>query len=197
MKKILFKIAIIALISNSTTANAQAQTIKAESMEDFTTAAPAITFSVKITETCNLPDGTILEEGAIVSGLVTKIKHAKRLKRDGYFEFIPNEITTNGQSKKIELPKTYAKVIDCEPLNTKQLAGNAAKFAAGMMLKGASQGISFVQGVSQAEDGERLKSGLTKVYKDSPLSYVEEGSELNIQSGDTVILIIKKLKNED
>ena len=41
------------------------------------------------------------------------------------------------------------------------------------------------------EDGNRIESGVKKVYKDSPLSYVEKGEELNIRPNDKFYLIFK------
>lgn len=192
MKKGIFTFAFIAFLLTS---SVQAQTIKVEAMEEFSTANPASSFSVKITAPEVLPDGTTLEQGSIISGHVTNVQHAKRLKRDGYFEFIPSSITIDGKTKRIENPTMLAIVTDYEPLDPKEIAATVVKSAAGYAIKGATQGISLIQGMVQSENGNRLKSGVTQVYEDSPLSYIDEGSELIISPGDTVIMIINNIEN--
>jgi hypothetical protein len=197
MKRIFFRIAVFAIIFSSMATAVLAETIKVEAMEDFSTATPSTNFRVKILDQCTLPGGTILCAGSILLGQVSDVEHAKRLKQDGYFEFVPTEVTIDGNVQKIENPTVILKVADYVPLNPKQIAGNVAKTAAGYAVKGATQGISFVQGVVQAQNGDRLKSGLTKVYKDSPLSYIEQGSELSVKVGDILILVVKEIPVED
>ena len=195
MKRFFLRIALIVILLSSIATNAQAQTIKAEALENFSTATPSTTFTVKIIEPSILPDGTMLYEGAIVSGAVSDVEHARRLKQDGYFEFIPSSITYEGKTRFIMKPTSLAKVVDYVPLKPSQLAGSVIKTAAGYAVKGATQGISFVQGVFQSQDGDRIKSGLTKVYNDSPLAYIEEGSELNLKAGDVIVLVIKEIED--
>ena len=194
MKKILLTSVFVIFLLTS---NAQAQTMKVEALEAFSTTTPSSYFCVKIITPDTLDDGTILEEGAIVSGYVTNIQAPKRLKRDAYFEFIPEKIILNGKTKIIEQPTIIAKVVSYEPLDKKELAKKVAKTAAGYAVKGATQGISLVQGMIENKDGNRLMSGVTNVYEDSPLSYLSVGSELTISPGDTIVIILNPIENGD
>ena len=193
MRKNIFILTFIFMLLTSCV---HAQTsIKVVSMDDFSTAAPSQEYRVRLIDPVILANGKVLPAGTIVSGPVSNVQNAKRLKRDGYFEFMPNSISINGKTKTIKNPRVTVKVVGYEPLDSKQLVESVAKTAAGYAIKGATQGISFVQGLVQDDDGNRLVSGVTKVYKDSPLSYIDEGSELNLKVGDTVILIIKDPQN--
>lgn len=189
MKKILL---LITLLCISSTANAK--TIRAVSLEEFSTIDPSPTYKVQIIEREEFKDGTVYEAGTIISGEVVKVKNATRGKRNGYFEFVPTDLTFNHKTNKIENPNMIAKAVGYAPIDTKDLVEKAALGAVGLMFKGASQGISFVQGIADAEDGNRLKSGFVNVYKNSPLTYIEEGSELNIKAGDLIVLKFKTLK---
>ncbi len=189
MRKIIFSLICFVFFAATT---AQAKSIRVISLEDFSTASPSDTYKVQIIEREELKDGTVLEAGTILIGDVIKVENAKRGKRDAYFEFIPTSYISNMTTQKIEDTKYYAKVVGYAPIDKQAIAESAAKSAVGFFFKGVSQGISFVQGVAQAEDGSRIKSGLVKIYKDSPLTYIEEGSELNVKPGDLIVLIFKK-----
>jgi len=195
MKKLLLiSISIIFFVSLS----AQAKTIRVISLDQFSTENPSKTYRVQIIEKEEFKDGTVCEAGTIVTGEVVKVKNAQRGKRDGYFEFIPTSLTFEHNTCQIKKPRVVAKVVGHAPIgsaiSTEKVLENAAKGAAGLIFKGASQGISFVQGVAEAEDGQRMKSGFTKLYKDSPLAYIEEGAELKVNPGDLIVLKLKKIK---
>ena len=49
----------------------------------------------------------------------------------------------------------------------------------------------MAEGMIENEEGNRIQSGVKKVYKESPLSYVEKGQELKMESGDSFYLIFK------
>lgn len=194
MKKLLLIFtSIIFFISSS----AQAKAIRVMSMDKFSTANPSSTYKVQVIEKEEFKDGTVYEAGTIISGEVIKVKNAQRGKRNGYFEFVPTELMYDHKTCKIQKPNVYAKVVGYAPVNTLGLVENAAKGAVGLAFKGASQGISFVQGVAEDQNGNRLVSGLVRMYKDSPLVYIEEGKELNVNPGDLIVLKFKKLKTEE
>ena len=174
--------------------SAHAKAFRVISLDNFSTENPSDSYRVQFLQSEHLKDGTVIEAGTILTGQVIKVKNAKIGKRNGYFEFIPTSYTYNHKTKEITDPKYYAKVVGYAPVDTKEIVETAAKGAVGFLFKGASQGISFVQGVANAEDGERLKSGLVKVYEDSPLAYIEEGSELQVNTGDLIVIILKKIK---
>lgn len=171
-----------------------AKTIKVLSLDEFSTEYPSSTYSVQTIQQEVLQDGTVIEEGTVISGHVLSVQNAKRLKRDGYFEFIPTTFMYRGEYINNIPSGIVARVVDYEPLEPQEFVLSVAKKAAGFAVKGATQGISFVEGVVKADEGERLKSGIVKVYKDSPLSYIEAGSELYVKRGDVLVLQFKKLK---
>jgi len=193
MKKkfLIFTFGLFLLTSN---AQANTDTIKVMSLEQFSTQNPSSDYKVQTIEREKLSDGTFLETGTIISGHVVRVKPPKRLKRNGYFEFVPDTFSYDGETQIIEKSDMIAKVVGYKPIDPKELAFSAVKTAAGFAVKGATQGISFVEGVAQAENGDRLKSGFINVYKDSPLSYLEVGSELNVNVGDILILKLKKIR---
>ena len=165
-----------------------AQDVKVLALERFSTESPSSSFRVQAIEKAEIYPGIYIEEGTIISGCVFRVEGPKRLKRDGFFEILPERFIYKGIDEKISLDNVALRVVDYQPIDTKKLAVRAAKTVSGIFVKGASQGISFAQGVAQAEDGERLKSGFVKMYKDSPLVYIEEGDEMVVDVGDILIL---------
>lgn len=191
MKKILL---VFTFLLFFTASKAQAETLKVISLEKFSTANPASTYSVQTIEKKEFKNGMVLEAETIIAGKVERIQPPRRGKRNAYFVFIPTSTTYNGITKTSEKPIIMAQVVGYKPINPTGMVYSVAKKAVGFAVKGASLGISFVEGVAQAEDGTRIKSGFIKTYKDSPLAYVEIGTELNIEVGDTLILKLKKIK---
>lgn len=202
MKRFLLIFVGILFFAGSTV---RAETFKAVSLENFSTENPSPTYKVQIIGQEESKYDAIYKEGTIISGEVIKIKDARRCKRNAYFEFVPTEITFENKTQKIGNPEVYAKVVGYYPINKGNLAERAAKGTAGIVLKGiigpvagvAMGGVSFIEGVAQNENKNRIKSGFTKVYKDSPLVYFEEGKQLNLSPGDLIVIKIKKLKLEN
>ena len=191
MKKFL-SILLVSVLCLSTPA--LAETIKVISLENFSTTAPSEIYKVKTAETEELDDGRIVDEGTIITGRVSVVKHPKRGKRNASFEFIPLNMTTaNGETQTFS-PTMVARVVGYVPFNAIGAAGTVAKTAVGFIIPGADAGISFIQGVSCSAKGSRIKSGFKKVYEDCPISYIEHGKELNIKPGDMLLLKIKKTK---
>lgn len=174
---------------------AYSQTTRVESLQNFSTKVPATVFKVKTLEDIELENSAILREGAIITGSVVHVSPAKRGKRNAYFEFVPTSVSTEKGTFLITTPRNIAKVVGYAPIDPDQIIGNVAKTAAGFILTGASQGISFIQGASEAKEGSKIKSGFAKVYKDSPLSYIEEGNDLLVKPGDVLTVKFKKIKN--
>lgn len=193
MKKFLKNSFFIVLIFCSFSLSAQAKTIKVVALKDFSTEKPSPTFRVQTIQDEVFKNGTVLEKGTVISGVVLKVEKPKRGKRDAYFEFIPTTIFYDGNEKTIN-KQIVVKVIAYHSVDSKKMAVYVAKKAADFAVKGASMGISFVQGVAQADEGDnRIKSGFVKTYRDSPLSFIEVGSELNIDVGDTLVLKVEKI----
>ena len=192
MKKIfvsiisLFVFALSAQCSESAIGTAQC---------DFSTAHPSDTFQVKLEEAVELDDGLRINSDSIVYGKVIQVEDGQRGKRQGYFKFYPEKIINAGNETDLTGKNIVVKVSHYQPIDkkavAKKVAATGATTVASKVIKvpGISQGVSFVKGVVKAEEGQnRLANGAKQVYKDSPLSYVEKGESLVIQSGEQVKL---------
>lgn len=186
MKKIYLLISIFLLL----TPKVDAKTIKVMAVEQFSTQNPLSTYKVQAIEAQEMKGGLFLERGTIISGSVMKIYAPQRGKRDSYFEFHPTSITYEGKTINIGESKILAKVVGYKPISPEKLAGSVAIKAANFILLGSSQAISFTLGALHAQNGERIKSGLDRMYKDSFVSFIEIGEELNIDVGDILLLKI-------
>lgn len=187
MKKILIFLFIILYFASSV----QAKTIKVISLKHFSTEFPSPTFQVQTIQKETITRGFTLEAGTIISGIVLKSESPKLGSRDGYFEFIPTTITSQGATYNITHATITAKVLGYKPVDPQKLIVNIAQKTANILLKGAITGLDFAQGAIEAQDGQRIKSGTMRAYKNSFLSYIEAGDALDIKRGDLIILKIK------
>lgn len=172
--------------------SAKTQTVKIIALSDFSTESPSHLFRAEIIEDKEFK-GELLESGTIIEGLVTRVENPKRGKQNAYFVFLPYIIFHDEQMVVSQKPFAVAKVVGYSPIDTKKLVGRVFKTAANFAIKGASFGISFVEGAAKAEEGERIQSGLVNIYNDSPLSYIEPGKDLNIEPGDILIIKLKEI----
>ena len=131
-------------------------------------------------------------------GNIIDVKQPKRAKRNASFKFQPLTYTYNGRTQKIEDPEFIAKYAEYKELNKAQLATSAATTAGGMIfhIPLLSEGVSFIKGLWKNPENNRLKSGALQVYKDSPLSYIEEGKDVYI-TRDTMFVLKFKSSKED
>lgn len=189
MKKFALIISIFMLLSIQ---NVQAKTIKVESLEPLSTMNPCPTLKIKTLEPEYLFDKTYLPPDTIISGIILKVNGPKRGKRNGYIEFIPTDYTYKGHTSPIIDSQITAKIIAYEPLDPQKLTINTTKKVANYFLKGLISVGDFVIGAAEAKEGQRIKSGAIRVYQNSFLTYIEPGKELNIKTGDTLILKLKK-----
>lgn len=185
MKKILNFLLVIFFLS----AQAIAANIKIMSLQNFSTSSPPKYYKAKIVETEMLKDGFLFEENSVICGEILEVVSPKRGKRDAYAILSINKVMIGPHQEKLRSPY-LAKVVGYEPLNPKKVAFSLATTAAGFVVKGATQGITFIQGVAQNEEGNRLKSGVVNVYKNSPLSFIEPGEQLDVEVGDILLLIV-------
>jgi len=192
MKK--FFIMITALFTLSLSAQS-AETVVGTAQSEFSTANPSDFFQVKLNDSVNFADGSSFSADAILYGKVIEVKDGRVGKRQGNFEFHPEKYITSDGEVDISKKNIVVKVSQYEPVNKKEFAKKAVKSGAttvaGKVLKVPfiSQGVSFVKGAAKADEDENmLVEGAKQVYKDSPLSYVEKGESLVIQSGEQVKL---------
>ena len=193
MKKIFISFVFLALLSSP----AFAKAIKVSALQPFGTENPSETLKVMALETVEFKNGIIFKDGAIIKGKVFDVTDPKRAKRNATFKFQPVEYTYNGKTTVInneEFIGRYSPVID-----KGDIALSAASTAGGILLNipGLGQAVSFVKGAVKDPDENRLKSGVKQIYKDSPLSYIEEGKEVVLAPDSIFVLKFKTGKDDE
>jgi len=176
-----------------------AQSIKVSAMNDFTTTKPSKTMKVMAIEKVEFKNGIIFHNGTIINGEIFDVKQPKRGKRNASFKFKPYSYTYNGKTTTVDDDNFIGKYKEYKELNKAELAGKAATTAGGMILHVPlfSQGVSMIKGMWKNTEENRLKSGVIQVYKDSPLTYVEEGKDITIKENDIFIFKFKSSDTED
>lgn len=175
---------------------AEVDKIHVAAISEFDTTNPAKTIDVRVIE-----DGTLgyypLKSGDTIHCNVTKVTDPKRGKRNASFVVTPVYYTSNGNTTVIKegyYGKYASKILSKEELKNidkVEVGKKAAVTAGNFMIKGFSTAVSLTKGVIENEEGNRIQSGVKQVYKDSALSYVEKGQELELESGSTFYLIFK------
>ena len=167
-------------------AKTYAQIVEVMSLNDFSTAEPPKTISVKLIEPLELKNTQIFEAGTVLNGDLVEVISPKRLKRDAGFSFKPVTYTDlDGNTRKSDLNITakYTKPVDKDGL-----AKNAALSVGNHFIKGLSMGVTAVKGAVQNEEGNRLKSSAKSVYEASPFSYAEKGEDLYINANQNFFM---------
>jgi len=190
MKKNFLTSALIILLAAS---SVMAKTLKVTALEDFSTDNPSTEFKIKVNDTQEFFGELLFPQDTVISGSVIEVHQPKRGKRNGFFEFQLNSYYCGGDVIDISAARIEGIVVGYKPINPKAVGFYVAKKATNFIFKGASLGIAFVEGVATAQEGTRIKSGFINMYKDSPFSYLEKGADLNVETGDILVLKIKKL----
>ncbi len=174
-----------------------ADTIKVESLSDFTTENPPETLTVKAVTDLNLDDELLIFEGYTLKGDIVDVVSPKRLKRDASFAFILTEYTDNdGIVHKVErIDNKIVKGKFTTKFDYKSVAKSAALSVGNYFVKGLSMGYAAVEGAVKNEEGNRFKSSAVSVYESTPLSYVEKGEDIVIAK-DQVFILNFKLRDE-
>lgn len=195
MKKIIMTLTLIIVTVYANPAHALS--VKVASMQDFTSENPTETMKVITLEPAEFKNGLKLPEGTVIKGEIYDVKGPKRGKLNASFRFKPIYYSYNGQKKEITDDVLVAKYAPYKELDKAELAISAVSTAGSMFLKipGFGQAVSFTKGAIKDPDNNRLKSGAKQIYKDSFLSYVEEGKEIVLKKDEMFILKFK-LKDE-
>ena len=193
MKKIFLNLLIFSLL----TSPALAKSIKVSSLQTFGTENPSETLKVMALETVEFKNGVVFRDGGIIKGKVFDVTDPKRAKRNASFKFMPIEYTYNGKTTVLndeEFVARYAPLMD-----KGDVAISAASTAGGILLNVPlfGQAVSFVKGAVKDPDENRLKSGVKQIYKDSPLSYIEEGKEVVLTQDSIFVLKFKTGKDDE
>ena len=171
-------------------------------LEKFNTANPADKIDVVVLED-TIIGSNILKKDDILHCKVTGIIDPKRGKRSGSFTVCPLSYTSNEQNYIINgvfSGKYASKIISKEEIKNidkKQVGKKAALTVGNHFVKGIAPAVSLAEGIVKNEDGNRIKSGVKNVYKNSALSYVEKGQELNLEKGSCFYLIFKSDSDND
>jgi len=169
-----------------------------QSLEDFSVDDSENIVKFKVVEENTFDNGITFENGSIISAKVMKVVEPKRGKRNGYLVIDAKTYTVPSKGDEtVEITDEcwLANVVGYKPFDVKKAAFSAGLGVAGHFVKGIGQIYYFGKGVISPNEGEgRLKSGVKNVYENSPLTYIEEGEEVNIKTGD--ILLLKFYHND-
>jgi len=170
--------------------------VKVASMNEFKTAAPSKTLNVEVLEEAGFGDYT-LKAGDVINCAVIDVDKPKRGKRDASFYVQAVSFESNGGVTKLDkayigkYSKTVLSKEELKNIDYAKVAEKTVLTVGNYFVKGLSTGVAFVQGVAENKDDGRIKSGVKKAYKESPLSYVEKGTDLDIKPNDTFYLVFK------
>lgn len=163
-----------------------------ESLEDFLVDNNCNTVKFKVLKENSFENGITFEKDSIISAKAAKVVEPKRGRRNGYLVIAPESYTVpskNNKNIKINDEYWFANVVGYKPFDVKKAAFGAGLGVAGHFIKGIGQIFYFGKGIIAPNEGEgRLKSGAKNVYENSPLCYIEEGEEVNIKTGDVLLL---------
>ena len=197
MKKILLTLICLSQMS----ACFAADYLKVTAMEDFSTDSPKDTFNVRLRE-----EGTLgkyeLPTNSILHCQVLQVVDPKRGKRNAVFFVKPLTYTQGNQTLKIqeEMYGKYTTVVlskeEIKKLPYWKMIKNGALMVGSYFVKGLSIGVAFVEGVAKNEQDNRLKSGVTNAYEESPISLVEKGEQFDIKTGDEFYFVFKTEEDE-
>lgn len=176
--------------------------IHVSAMESFSSTAPLNQIDVSVLEDAEL--GTYsLKHGDIIHCRVLKVTGPKRGKRSASFAVCPISYTSGSNDVNIdgEFYGKYAEKIiskeEIKNIDKKEVGKKTAKTVGNYFVKGVAPVASLAEGMIKNEEGNRLESGIKQVYKDSPISYVEKGKDLNIEKGQSFYLIFKSNNEND
>ena len=176
--------------------------LQVKALTDFSSINPSSYFDVTLVK-----DGTINDmfmiKGDVINCRIIKVTDPKRAKQNAkiYMQVISYKDKKGIHDFQEVYIAKYAKTAltkdEIKNIPPKTIVKKTASTVGNFFVKGFSYAVSFIDGFSENEENNRLKSGAKKVYKDSFLSYIEEGSEVEIKKGDVFYLIIKKVKDEE
>lgn len=183
MKKFIFKVGLIVILC-SFVSPAFADRLHVQAMSDFSTFKPVNTITFKALNGIELSHDVKIWGGYVVKARVHEVTPPKRLKRNATFKIVPVSYTDNeGHTYQIK-EEFVGKFSPKFELDKAELAKSAALTVGDYFVKGISLGYHAVEGVVKNEEGNRAKSSAVSVYKNSPLSYVENGQEIEIKKDD-------------
>ena len=176
--------------------------LKVVSMDEFKTEAPKKEIDVRIVEDSKLGSYD-LGVNSILHCEVLAVVDPKRGKRNASFFVKPLSYTTGNTTCIIEeeMYGKYSKFVlskeEIKKIPPSTVIKKTALTVGDYFVKGLSICYSFVEGVVKNEKDNRLKSGVTNAYEESPLSLISEGEQLDIKVGDDFYLVFKTKEDYD
>ncbi|MBQ3101486.1 hypothetical protein IJC60_00620 [bacterium] len=176
-----------------------ADNIFVEALEDYSSIKPAKTFKVKLLKPVHTEHISLLE-GDILNCTLHKTTKAKRGKRDAQIYFILDSyvdiygVHKFNQKFLAKYSKSVLNLDSIKSISPKTAIKKTVSTVGDQFLTGVSYGVSFVDGLVTNPEGNRLKSGAKQVYKDSFLSYVEKGENIQVKAGDTFYFVVKVIE---
>lgn len=170
--------------------------LKVVSMDEFKTEAPKKEIDVRIVEDSKLGSYD-LGVNSILHCEILAVVDPKRGKRNASFFVKPLSYTTGNTTCIIEeeMYGKYSKFVlskeEIKKIPPSTVIKKTALTVGDYFVKGLSICYSFVEGVVKNEKDNRLKSGVTNAYEESPLSLISEGEQLDIKIGDSFYLVFK------
>lgn len=174
----------------------QAKNIKVIALEPFSSQNPSSEFAVQTMQDESLDEGTFLPQDTLIYGIILRVEEPRRGKRNAYIEFIPSRLVYDDKTIYIKDSKLVAVITGYTPIDPLDLTLNVARKTANFVFHGAVSAAEFALGVVENQDGNRIKSGAMNVYKDSFLTYIEIGEDLNVKKGDILIFKIKRVRKK-
>ena len=168
--------------------------------QDFSTDNPPREFSVVINDNYEFPNVRPIEKGTQIFLEVTKVSQAKRAKMDASVQarIVRVYIPSTDETINVNNPKAVVRFSKYEKLDVADKALNTGISVANHFVKNITYPAQFVKGAVQNKEGNMLKSGFNAAYEASPLSYIEKGESLDLQSGDLATLtFFSKIKKSD
>ena len=192
MTQKIFCFVLITILSMFT--QTYAQTIEVQSLNKFSTENPPQSISVKIMSPVQLSENEYIDSGVTLNGDLIDVVSPKRLKRDASFSFKPNSYTDlDGKNVTItsDITAKFTTHID-----KADIAKSAALSVGNHFVKGLSMGVAAVSGAVKNEEGNRLKSSAISAYEASPVSYINKGEDIVIETDQVFLLKFPNVKNK-
>lgn len=196
MKKILFKVGLLTAICLCILP-AYAERLHVQAMSDFSTFSPVNTITFKALNAIELSPEVKIWSGDVIEARINEVIPPKRLKRNASFRIVPISYTDSMGTTHTINEEFVGKYSPKFELDKGELAKNTALTVGNYFFHGLSVGYHAVEGAVKNEEGNRAKSSVVSVYKNSPLSYVENGQELEIKAGDLFSFTFKTGNNDD
>lgn len=196
-KKIFFIFFILILGLNPL--QAQARKISLMTVDRFNSQYPKREYSIVAAEDILFKDKQKIEKGSLITGTVTKVVPAKRLKRNAYIIFNANTFTVPSQNNKLLVLGHPLKLKIKQPKhhNAGEIATNAAATALSF-IPPFTIIVPVVQfGIGAAHPGDdegRFQSGCRYIVESWPICYCLKGDEMQMERGTLLKVSLKNKK---